>query len=327
MNTKLQSTETLEKKLEQQILQFEEQEGLSNIIMYVEGNEHLKDFVQKYQNEIRTHQNEWPYNDSFTPTFLGLVHRFHQTSINYVLTATNLFRLLKNSSLSDLSLLYEVAILSEAARGREGKRSKVGLDYQQDILISELFTILNNVWIPEFGDMEEKLNTLVQTVLSRHSSAAELPENYAKYIELCNEVVTLSNLESIDEKSNGLARKLLREFCCYSITKFNKQLFQYREVYAKLKYKADMIANKRYEKIKLTEMIANRIESIGGQATRFLQLIEQIDYLNYLNDNIDVKYSFKSWPGLIHWNVFAKVIQYTGTEVSLSERGRILINI
>lgn len=325
MDTIKHQTEALEKKQEQQVLQFENKEGISNIIMFVDGNEHIKNFVPNYQTLIRS--NKWPFSDEFIPTYEGFVTRFEETSINYVAKATTLYNLLKSSNTADLYVAFETAVFSEAARGREGKRSKIGLDNQQEILINELMQILNSVWSPELGDMEEKTNTIVQTVLSGHSSAAELPENYIEYIDVCNEDVTLSNLEAADIKSGGLVKKLLRQFCCYSLVKFNKQLSQYRSVYAKLKLKANMIAANRTEKVKLTEQIANRIESTGGRATRFLQLIQQIDHLNFLNDNIDVKYSFKSWPGLFHYNVFANAIQRTGTTASIATTGQLILNL
>ena len=168
---------------------------------------------------------------------------------------------------------------------------------------------------------------LFRSVLSGHSSAAELPEKFVEYIEVCNEEVTEKNLEAADLKSDGLVKKLLREFCCYSIVKFNKQLKQYREVYQKLKAKAGIITAKRQEKIKLTEKIANRIDSIGGNTQRFLKLIQEIDHLNFLNDNIDVKYSFKSWPGLIHYTVFANAMQRTGATTSITTTGQLLLNL
>jgi hypothetical protein len=326
MDTLMLHTDTLATTLENITQQFENDQGLAEIIKFIDCNVHSKDFVRSYQNEIRAHINEWPYSDLFTPSYSGLVHRFQSTSINYVLTAMELFSMLKSGRLSDPFLAYEIAVFSEALRGREGKRSKIGLDNQQEILIAELTEILNDIWTPEMGDMDDKLNSIVQTVLSGHSSAAELPEKFSVYIETCNEDITLNNLESADAKSGGTAKKLLREFCCYSLDKFNKQLHQYRAVYSKLKQKASVIASKRDEKIQTTEQIANRIEMSGGRANRFFQLIQQIDHLNFLNDNIDVKYSFKSWPGLMHWNVFANAIQLTGVTVSLSERGQLLIN-
>lgn len=319
----LQDIQKLVDKQERQILLFETRVGINNIIAFVDGCEYTQNFIPNYQSLIRS--NAWPYSDAFIPTYEGFVKRFEETSLAYVANAITLFDLAQNGKVDFVA--FQTAVLSEATRGREGKRSKIGLDNQQEILIDELMTLLQSVWSPELGDMEEKANAIVQTVLSGHSSAAELPEKFVEYIEVCNEEVTEKNLEEADLKSGGLVKKLLREFCCYSLEKFNKQLRQYRAVYQKLKAKAGIITAKRQEKIKLTEQIANRIDSIGGNTQRFLKLIQEIDHLNFLNDNIDVKYSFKSWPGLIHYTVFANAMQRTGATTSITTTGQLLLNL
>lgn len=315
MSGELPSPESLIKHQEQQILLFENQEGIANLIEFADSNEHLASFVQSYQTLIRT--NPWPFSDDFTSSFNGLVYRFYQTSLNYVANATTIYRLLKGTSIDDTYLAFEIAVFSEAARGREGKRSKIGLDNLQNSLITELMAILRTVWTRKLGDMEDAANTIVQTVMSGHSSATELPENYLQYIDVCDLVVTKSNFQDADAKADGLVRKLLREFCCYSLVKFNRQLSQYRAVKPRLEAKKAMISAKRSEKIELTERITNRIDSTGGNTSRFIQLIQQIDHLNFLNDNIDVKFSFKSWPGLIHWNAFDRAMKFTRTSKSI----------
>lgn len=316
MDTTNTKTEALIKQQEQQIVQFENQEGIINLVRFADNNENITTFIPKYQALIRS--NNWPYSDEFIPTYNGLVHRFHQTSLSYVANAISMYPLLKSTNTDDIYMAFEMAVFSEAARGREGKRSKIGLDNQQEILIGELMSTLREVWTDGLGEIEEAANIIVQTVLSGHSSAAELPENYIALINVHEGEISEYNIEEVDKKSDGLVRKLLRDFCCYSLIKFNRQLGQYRAVYAKLKAKSAMIATKRAEKIALTEKIANRIESIGGRSERFFQLIQQIDHLNFLNDNIDVKYSFKSWPGLIHWNAFDKAMKYTGATTSIT---------
>lgn len=319
----LQDIQKLVEKQEKQILLFETRIGINNIIAFVDGCEYTQKFVPNYQSLIRS--NAWPYSDAFIPTYEGFVKRFEETSLAYVANAIALFDLVHSRKVDFVA--FQTAVLSEAARGREGKRSKIGLDNQQEILIDELMTLFQSIWTPELGDMEEKVNVIVQTVLSGHSSAAELPEKFVEYIEVCNEEVTEKNLEAADLKSGGLVKKLLREFCCYSLNKFNKQLKQYRTVYQKLKAKAGIITAKRQEKIRLTEQIANRIDAIGGNTQRFLKLIQEIDHLNFLNDNIDVKYSFKSWPGLIHYAVFANAMQRTGATSSITTTGQLLLNL
>jgi hypothetical protein len=72
---------------------------------------------------------------------------------------------------------FETAVLSEAARGREGKRSKIGLDNQQEILIDELMTMLGSVWSPELGDMEEKLTRLFRLYYQGIHRLPNFPKN------------------------------------------------------------------------------------------------------------------------------------------------------
>lgn len=314
---------SLEVRQQAQILSFENQVGFEEIVRFVDKNENLMNFIPKYQHIIRN--NKWPYSDSLIPSYDGFVKRFEETSLSYVAKAISLFDAANKRKITYVD--FETAVLSEAARGREGKRSKIGLDNQQEILIDELYTLLQSVWTPELGNIEEKVNTLVQTILSGHSSASELPEKFIEYIEVCNENLTEINLETADIKSGGLVSKLLREFCCYSLQKFNKQLMQYQKVYRKLKAKATVNKKKREEKIKLTEQISNHIEGAGGNSDRFLKLIHEIDHLNFLNDNIDVKYSFKSWPGLIHYTIFAEAIQRTGETTSIARIGELLVNL
>lgn len=317
-------TKDLIDKQEEQIIQFEKHVGIINIIKFVDENEFTKDFIPNYQTLIRN--NKWPYSDEFISSYDGFVKRFEETSLSYVAKAISLFNSAYNGHINYVD--FETAVMSEAARGREGKRSKIGLDHQQEILIQELMTLLQTVWTKELGEIEEKTNSIIQTVLSGHSSASELPDSFLKFIEVCNEEVTLKNLESTNSKSGGLVKKLLREFCCYSLKKFNCKLSQYRRVYHKLKNKAEIMAKKRVEKLKLVDQISNHIESSGLNSSHFKKLIYQIDHLNFLNDSIDVKYSFKSWPGLIHWTVFAYAMKNVGvTSTSIQETGQLLINL
>jgi hypothetical protein len=85
--------------------------------------------------------------------------------------------------------------------------------------------------------------------------------------------------------------------------------------------------HKTPRKVRLTEQIAIRIDNLGGNTHRFLKLIQEIDHLNFLNDNIDVKYSFKSWPGLFHYTVFANAMKRTGETSSITKTGQLLLNI
>jgi hypothetical protein len=325
---KLQSTAELENKLENLAFQLEEKIGLENLIKFFDQNEHLPVYIANYQKEIRQHIKEWAYNDNLPATFQGFIYRFSETSIKYVETATLLFDFLQkeNATNEELALAYEIVVLSESMRGREGKRSNIGLDNLQEKFLTELEQTIDEVHIEELGDKEEILNTIAQTVLSGHSSAQELQENYIAYIEESGEELSHENLLDLDKKTNGLCRKILRNFCSYSITKFNKQLKSYKAVYDKLKAKSKNVLENQNKKIELTTKIAERLKLKGKDIKKFYTLLQNIDTLNFLNDNLDVKYSFKSWTGLIHWAIMAKAIQASSSEMTIYERINFLYN-
>ncbi|MCZ2281878.1 MAG: hypothetical protein LC120_02015 [Bacteroidales bacterium] len=325
---KLQSVTELENRLEALALQFENKVGLKKLINFFDENPYLPEYITSYQKEIRQHIKEWYYNDNLPPTFQGFLFRFSETSIKYVETATKMYEFLQkeNYTKEELALAYEIVVLSESMRGREGKRSNIGLDNLQDKFLSELEEIIDEVHDDTLGEKEEIINTIAQTVLSGHSSAQELQEKFISYIENSNEELSLENIEEIDLKTNGLARRILRYFCSYSIAKFNKQLKSYRAVYDKLKAKSKSIIEKQNLKISLTKRIAERLQTKGKDTNHLNSILQRIDTLNFLNDNLDVKFSFKSWTGLLHWSIMAKAIEATGYEMTISERINLLYN-
>ena len=210
-------------------------------------------------------------------------------------------------------------------RGREGKRSSIGLDYLQENFLTELEKTIDEIHDESLGDKEEIINTIAQTILSGHSSAQELQEKFIAYIEINNQELTIENVEEIDVKTNGLCRRILRHFCGYSMTKFNKQLKSYQSAYIRIKQKPNNVIDKQDIKISLTAKIADRLQKKDKDVNNFYSLLQNIDTLNFLNDNLDVKFSFKSWAGLIHWSIISRAIEVTGNDISISER-LILLN-
>jgi hypothetical protein len=297
------------------------------LIQFFDKNPYSQEFISSYQKEIRQHIKEWPYNDNIPSTFSGFQHRYNESTKKYVENAINLFDFLQNPNHTkdDLALAYEIVVLSEAMRGREGKRSSIGLDYLQENFLIELEKTIDEIHDESLGDKEEIINTIAQTILSGHSSAQELQEKFITYIERNNQELTIENVEEIDVKTNGLCRRILRHFCSYSITKFNKQLKSYQSVYIRLKGKPNNVLDKQDIKISLTAKIADRLQKKGKDINHFYNLLQNIDTLNFLNDNLDVKFSFKSWAGLIHWTIMAKSIEATCNDISISER-LILLN-
>lgn len=312
----------LELSLKATAERFEKEIGLTNIAKFIVGHPEHQLFVRSYQRLIRGHRGEWPYSDNFAPSFKGLVNRFAKTSAAYVETAIRLHQgISKEGNSQPISFLYETAIFSEAARGREGKRSKIGLDHLQESLVEELSAMMKQNWASDLGDLEEAINMVVQTVLSGHTSAAELPEKFMRFIDLCNHELTLDNLHQVNLATDGLAAEILREFCCYSVSKFNRNLILYRQAYDSIRNKSGLVHKKQECKRKLMGSIKKLLDTVSpGEADKFIELVYQIDVLNYMNDSIDVKYSFKSWPGFFHWVVFSAAIEATGEADTLQER-------
>lgn len=323
---KLPSTIELENKLEDLAFQFENKVGFKKLINFFGENPYLPEYITSYQKEIRQHIKEWYYNDNLPSTFQGFLYRFSETSLKYVETATKMYDFLQkeNYTKEELALAYEIVVLSESMRGREGKRSRIGLDSLQDKLLLELEEIIDEIHDDKLGEKEEIINTIALTILSGHSSGQEIKEKFILYIEVNNEELSLENIEVIDVKTNGLTRRILRYFCSYSLSKFNKQLKFYRTVYDKLK--AKNILETQNLKIALTKKIADRLQKKGKDTNRLDNILQRIDTLNFLNDNLDVKFSFKSWTGLLHWAIMAKAIEATGYEMTISERINLLYN-
>lgn len=293
----------IEAKLYKRTIEFENKYGLASIVkkfdsLYSEGS-HIAD----YRNFIRKHADEWSYNDKIANDYNSFNSRFVSTSLNYVQNAVKLFEFILTDNLKCVEAL-QLAYFSESERGREGKTSKIGLDNFQDRLINSLEKSLINNGVDKQIDLDESVNIICQTMLSSHSSAFELKTLYIQYIENYNIELSLKNHEQVNYLSNGLAHKILREYCCYSILKFNNQLNQYR---TKLNNNISKAQELRQKKLKIVEHISALLLRQGIDNNEFLKLVSQIDTLNFYNDNIDVKYALKSWPGLIHWKILEQV--------------------
>ena len=312
----------LQNELKDKVIFFEKKEGLIYLSKYFITNKYIKNFVYEYQTEIRSHLLEWPYNDNIPQYYESFIYRFANTTKDYIDTAIYLYSILKNCKLKGkkLALAYEIAVLSEAKRGREGKRSRIGLDTLQNGFLIDLEDIIYSIDTDVIGDKEEIINQLVQTLSFGASSAHELQQGYFFYIKTCNMFLTLKNIEEVNQRTSGLASNLLRNFCTYDLNKFNNNLIKYRTVFAKRDNVVENLTKIQLKKNDIVKMIVDIMKAYNKNYSHFLKVLERIDTLNYLNDNIDVKYSFKSWAGLVHWTVMAEGIIQGGAEHSLFDR-------
>jgi len=299
----LDDCKNLEIQLRELAQKFQNEVGLKNLVNFVESSNFCDNHIIEYRKFIRAHIDEWRYPD-IGSNFSCLYRRFRNTSINYVEIAIRLFELLREQNEGAILEALHLAFISESERGREGKTSNIGLDNQQELLIMALEQEIGKVSKSD-RETETQVNFFCQTLAN--SSAAELKKTFYKYIEVCNEDLSMSNLVQINQATDGLASKLLREFSCFSITKFNRQLNLYRRKIENTRISQLNVEEQTDKKVSLTKQISTQLLRSGHSPAKFLELVEQIEVLNFLNDVLDVKYALKSWPGFIHWEVLSNV--------------------
>src|SRR5680860_1125225 len=98
-------------------------------------------------------------------------------------------------------------------------------------------------------------------------------------------------VESLKESSNtDVPVIILREFCRYSIEEFNKKLSAFSRT-------LDVGTKEESSR----EWLTSKLEKLSGDTfISATKLFKEIQVLNYLNLNLEVKYSFKGWAGLMH---------------------------
>ena len=108
--------------------------------------------------------------------------------------------------------------------------------------------------------------------------------------------------------SKDVPMTLLREFCRCSISEFNKKLslLQSNDLPT---VSVDIYA---------LERLASFLEEIPeDDRNRATTLFEEVRVLNYLNLNLEVKYSFKGWVGLMHVVVFTACSNATNIPINV----------
>lgn len=308
------SVQTINSNLEKATEKFEDGRILEiceSVESWLSQNEHLT-FIDFYRNIIRN--NVWLYNDSMETSFENLLERWNSTQLNYIESANEVFEFLRFDK-GDFSDISQKVIISETLRGREGKRSKIGLDSFLAIYIKKLDGIIQKVYSPE--EKEDILNLIVSTMSPPYESAeTELYNLFYEYNKKLGKQVTYDNFETINSESNGLVSKLLREFCKYSFVDFNNKLsrfnFDEKSFSNKKKFQQSILKEKAYVKNQVKSRLKKEVPSLVDD---FDDLLVKINDLNYLNANIEVKYSFKGWPGLFHYFIFKKLNSFLGTDI------------
>lgn len=305
--------------LETTACEFERTFGLRQIVEFTNKSLHRDSYVKDYQAIIRDHLTEWPYRDDWVASYSGFMSRYDRSARDYLRNAGSLYMGLIGANPTEPFVLFEIAVLSEASRGREGKRSAIGLDRLQEETIPQLEELLKPVWRTELGSLDDAINQFMQRLPAGYSSASEQEELFQKYITEFNQILTLENVEAADSETEGLVSLILRGYSAYSLPRFNATLLKLRQSANTYTLRRDQ-AHESYEAFtKRATMIAGLLNN--DASTQFSTLVHNIAVLNFLNDYLDVKYSFKSFAGLVHLHAFDLAFDGADPKSSLRELG------
>lgn len=299
-----EQVESIASEHKRRYLEFEAQQSTAAIAQIVKALPagFIEGAISRYQGIIRG--NPWYFpmlTDVDIPTFL---QRWSMVHMMYLTLAQEIFlRLTRGESLNDQKLLERV-IRSETMRGWVGKRSPSGLDALLEVRTEELETILNRHFDP--CTVDDLFATGGMYPGSQFMTAEkEMIQLFDAYQTSGGGEITIESLTQSAITDSGSA--LLRGLCRYSVTVFNDKLLTLKSRKSPVE-----IPQKTLEWV--DEELAKIPEDPRGVVTR---LFEEIRVLNYLNLNLEVKYSFKGWAGLMHMAVFAACSDATNIPINV----------
>lgn len=198
-------------------------------------------------------------------------------------------------------------IRSETMRGWVGKRSPSGLDALLNNRAESLEELLQDHFDSE--ELDELLSAGgVCSDGTFASSETEMQRLFGQYRREYRDTSLIP--EALEQFSNtGVPVIILREFCRYSIEEFNKKLSAFSRT-------LDVGTKEDSSQ----EWVASKLEKLAGDTfISATKLFKEIQVLNYLNLNLEVKYSFKGWAGLMHVVVFTACSNKTNTPFNVYE--------
>jgi hypothetical protein len=133
----------------------------------------------------------------------------------------------------------------------------------------------------------------------------ELPNRMADYHhEGGQELIS----EMLNE-TNETAKCILRDYCRYSAERFNQIYQDLRPQMTNPNSHACTSADES------ADIVAQRLTGFtDDERSEIWTILDEIKVLNYLNLNLEVKYGFKGWAGLMHILVFVACREVTGIE-------------
>lgn len=292
-----QQIETLRQECQKRHIALEEKYSMVHITRIVEmlpiGC--LENTIKHYQGIIRG--NSWYFPILQDVSVTDFLNRWGAVHASYLKVAEKVFgHLSENCSLDSLvdANLLEDVIRSETMRGWVGKRSPSGLDALLNSRVEQLEELLQNHFDIDTVDELLSVGGIFEDA-SFASAETEMVRLFQQYKH--QHGVTLLTPEILATFANkDVPVTLLREFCRCSISEFNKKL--------SLLQSNNLLAASG--EIHTLERLVYSLEEIPEvDRNRATMLFEEVRVLNYLNLNLEVKYSFKGWAGLMHEVVFA----------------------
>jgi hypothetical protein len=284
---------------------FEDDYGILEISQSIDNRLKPKEslgFIDQYRKIIRG--NKWHHSEDPNTNYEDLMSRWDESSRTYQQNGFKFFEYI-NSGDENLAGLHQEAMASETLRKRDGKGSRIGLDAFLDSNIRRLDGLVRGCYGEE--ESEDIVGLLASTIGLPHISAEnELYLDVANYAGSVGTELTLEIYNSLGDTDRNLTNKILRDYCKYSFKDFNDKFSRMRVDEGGKQKKKNMLERINKERrvvIGQTYDIISKRGS-GDDNAKFLTLVGRINEMNYLNTNVEVKFSFKGAPGLFHHFVF-----------------------
>jgi len=298
--------QTLASQGDGRLAAFEQRHSLAAVVSAVDAFPPglVEGAIKRYQDVIRG--NSWYFptlSDVDLPSFLV---RWGEVHAAYFSLADDIFaHVVKGgpSALATPSLLTRV-IQSETMRGWVGKRSPSGLDALLAARVAKLEIMLEPLGDDAVEDVLSYGGVYIGNptyVTAEH----EIIELFAAYHRAGGQELTLDTLDSSRE-----AQTILRGYCRYSLDEFNAKYRALR--------KASHPARPMQSAASADSTVKQWLTKLPSETQSHVRtLLDEVKALNYLNLNLEVKYSFKGWAGLMHVLVLGACSITTGIDTDV----------
>jgi hypothetical protein len=282
---------------EQHRLRFEERQGglgaVVELMTRSVAQERVTSGIDSYRTVIR--RNDWLY-----PTVVGpigevstFLHVWSDVHTEYFTLATEIFELLTSEGASSLldPALYARVIASETSRGWVGKRSPIGPDCQ----IEHREALIESVLADHIDDTD--IDTLL--TLGGLLPATRVFRSAEQDMTALLSTLVL-NVDSTEHVAEARAR-MLRDYTKYSVRDLED------------KVAAFTLPRGSVPAVGATSTLDDLLDRLPHRTRgAVVALLADIRVLNFLNLNLEPRFSFKSWAGLMHGLVFEAVRDLPG---------------